>query len=83
MSVWLSRSDAELLLLELRYMVKNRQVIHHDISPSNLYLYVKSAEPLGSAGLRIPNHMLNPSDKQPTFINKLLDPVEGWVASTK
>jgi hypothetical protein len=76
MSVLLSRSDAELLSLELRYMVEHRQVVHRDISPSNLYLYVKSAELSGSADLGIPDHMLNPSDKQPTFINKLLDPAE-------
>ncbi|KAF8328810.1 uncharacterized protein EI90DRAFT_3125564 [Cantharellus anzutake] len=57
---------------ELRYIVERREVVHRDISPSNIYIYVKSVTPQDPAAL--PENMLNPSTDQPTFINKYLDP---------
>ncbi len=60
--------------LELRYIVEHCEVVHRDISPSNLYINVKSAMPQNAAGLGIPMNMVQLSANQPTFINKYLDP---------
>ncbi|KAF8324863.1 uncharacterized protein EI90DRAFT_3074155 [Cantharellus anzutake] len=57
---------------ELRYIVERHEVVHRHISPSNIYIYVKSVTPQNPAGFA--ENMLNPSDNQPTFINKYLDP---------
>ncbi|KAF8342766.1 uncharacterized protein EI90DRAFT_3115309 [Cantharellus anzutake] len=59
---------------ELRYIVERREVVHRDISPSNIYTYVKSVTPQNPTALGIPGNMLNPSANQPTFINKYLLP---------
>jgi hypothetical protein len=62
----------KLISLELRYIVERREVVHRDISPSNIYIYVKSVTPQNPAAF--PENMLNPSTDQPTFINKYLNP---------
>jgi len=64
----------KLVSLELCYIVEHHKVVHHDISPSNLYINVKSATPQNPAHLGIPTNMLQPLANQPTFISKYLDP---------